>query len=123
MKKRNTVLETTSVLLATLMLVVTLVVLGTIAVSAAPTQMTDKYDVTGDGVNDTVYEIRTVDDFIWYYTNSGYDNRLNAILMNDLDLSTVCSETLGSWPAPERLYLGVFDRLSNGPGEGGRLRR
>ena len=96
-------------LLVAALTVTMLVIFGAISIGAEPTQTTDKYDVTGDGVNDTVYEIRTIDDFIWYYTNSSYNNRLNAILMNDLDLSAVCSETLGSWAAPTRLYLGVFD--------------
>ena len=80
-----------------------------ITASAAPSQVTDKYDLNGDGIKDSVYEIRTVDDFIWYCSNATYENRINGVLINDIDLSSVCSLELGSWSAPKRLYLGIFD--------------
>ncbi len=111
MTKRNTVIKTTSVLLATLMLVATLVVLGTIAVSAAPA--TGSYDVNGDGTNDTAYKISTAADLLWFANEvNGGNNQINGVLMNDIDLSTVCSATLGNWTpigTEAKNFKGSFD--------------
>ena len=103
-------MKITGILLTLVMLVMALGAFSLTASAADPTLTTDQYDVTGDGVKDSVYEIRTVADLQWF-CNKIYKNTadLNAILLNDLDLSTVCSETLGSWNAVTAAYLGVFD--------------
>ena len=102
MKKQNTVLKTTSMLIAALMLIATLVVLGTVSVSAAPST------TTIDG--ETYYLIGTADDLAWFAnevnTNKKYS--INGKLTANIDLSSVCSETLGSW-TPIRGYEGTFD--------------
>lgn len=98
------------IMLAIVMVMTLIPAFALTAFAADPTLTTDQYDVTGDGVKDSVYEIRTVADLQWF-CNKIYRNtdNLNAILLNDLDLSTVCSETLGSWNAVSMAYLGVFD--------------
>ena len=111
MKKQNTVLKTTSMLIAALMLIATLVVLGTVSVGAEPA--TGSYDVNGDGSNETAYEISTAADLLWFANEvNGGNNKINGVLMNDIDLSTVCSATLGNWTpigTEANYFEGSFD--------------
>ena len=102
MKKRNTVLKTTSILLSVFMIVAALVVLGTFAVSAAPST------TTIDG--ETYYLIGTAEDLAWFANevNENDKYKINGKLTANIDLSSVCSETLGSW-TPISGYQGIFD--------------
>lgn len=58
---------------------------------------------------DGVYQIGTAEELLWFqqYVKDG-NTASNAVLTADIDLSLVCSETLGSWNAISD-YAGKFD--------------
>jgi hypothetical protein len=73
-------------------------------------------DIVGDGSADNPYQITTAQDIIWfaYKVNSnvapGTDNQINAILMNDIDLtaSALAFSGIGGNTSSTR-YGGLFD--------------
>ena len=83
-----------------------------ITASAAPATTAD-YDVNSDGTNDTAYKISTAADLLWFAEQvNGGNNEINGVLMNDIDLSTVCSATLGNWTpigTETKNFKGSFD--------------
>ena len=86
-------------------LLIAAMLLGALALSAAAAEPAT---TTIDGV--TYYQIGTAEDLKWFadqVTNNG-QKQINGILTADIDLSSVCSETLGSW-TPIRSYQGIFD--------------
>ena len=73
-----------------------------ITASAAPAT------TTVDGT--TYYEIGSAEDLVWFANevNENDKYKINARLTANIDLSSVCSETLGSW-TPISGYQGIFD--------------
>ena len=87
-----------------------------------PTLTTDKYDLDNDGVLDSVYEIKTVDQLYWFknQVNNFYKVDINAILMNDIIVNTdvvtddykLNSGSFRTWDATGTYsypYSGIFD--------------
>ena len=99
-------------ILFTLVLLVTMLSVFAITASAAPATTAD-YDVNSDGTNDTAYKISTAADLLWFAEQvNGGNNEINGVLMNDIDLSTVCSATLGNWTpigTETKNFKGSFD--------------
>ena len=89
----------------TICMLVTMLGIFTINISAAPTEPTT---TTIDG--ETYYQISTANELLWFANevNVNKKNDINGILTNNIDLSSVCSETLGTW-TPIGAYKGVFD--------------
>lgn len=79
-------------------LLIAAMMLGLLAMTASAAPATKQYDVNGDGTKENAYEIKTADDLLWFAQQvNGGNKGIHGVLMNDIDLSTVCSETLGNW--------------------------
>ena len=79
-------------------LLIAAMLLGAMALTASAAPATKQYDVNGDGGTENAYEIKTADDLLWFAQQvNGGNKGIHGVLMNDIDLSTVCSETLGNW--------------------------
>ena len=56
-----------------------------------------------------VYQIKTADELVWFQKQvSGGQTSINAALVTDIDLSSVCNAELGNW-TPIPAYAGTFD--------------
>lgn len=59
---------------------------------------------------DGVYQIKTADELVWFQKQvAGGKNSINAALVADIDLSSVCSAELGKNWTPIPVYAGMFD--------------
>ena len=57
-----------------------------------------------------VYQIKTADELVWFQKQvAGGKNSINAALVADIDLSSVCSAELGKNWTPIPVYAGMFD--------------
>lgn len=58
---------------------------------------------------DGVYQIKTADELVWFQKQvTGGQTSINAALVADIDLSSVCNAELGNW-TPIPAYAGTFD--------------
>ena len=74
-----------------------------------PTETTDKYDLNGDEVEDTVYEISNKGQFRWFaqqYNAGNLGSSANAVLTNDIDLENTEFTPIGN---SSKRYVGIFD--------------
>ena len=56
-----------------------------------------------------VYQIKTADELVWFQKQvTGGQTSINAALVADIDLSSVCNAELGNW-TPIPAYAGTFD--------------
>jgi hypothetical protein len=79
-------------------LLIAAMLLGALAMTASAAPATRKYDVNGDGGTENAYEIRTAEDLLWFAQQvNGGNKDIHGVLMNDIDMSTVCSATIGNW--------------------------
>lgn len=59
---------------------------------------------------DGVYQIKTADELVWFQKQvTGGQTSINAALVADIDLSSVCSAELGKNWTPIPVYAGMFD--------------
>ena len=85
-------------------LLVFVMLLGMLPTVAFATDAT-KPNTDGNGV----YQIGTAADLLWFQQQvSAGQTSINAVLTANVDLSSVCGETLGSWTAIPT-YAGTFD--------------
>lgn len=76
-----------------------------------------KYDFDSDSTTiDIVYEIENGQQLLWFsrlvggeLTGVGQNKSANAILVSDIDLSSVCGAKTGSWEPIGTDYSGIFD--------------
>ena len=79
-------------------LLIAAMLLGALALTASAAPATKQYDVNGDGTKENAYEIKTADDLLWFAQQvNGGNKGIHGVLMNDIDMSTVCSATIGNW--------------------------
>lgn len=85
-------------------LLIAAMLLGALAMTASAAPAT----TTVDGA--TYYEIGSAEDLVWFANevNENDQYKINGKLTANIDLSSVCSETLGSWK-PISGYQGIFD--------------
>lgn len=85
-------------------LLIAAMLLGALSLGASAAPAT----TTVDGA--TYYEIGSAEDLVWFANevNENDKYKINARLTANIDLSSVCSETLGSW-TPISGYQGIFD--------------
>ena len=85
-------------------LLIAAMLLGALAMTASAAPAT----TTVDGA--TYYEIGSAEDLVWFANEVNENNqyKINGKLTANIDLSLVCSETLGSWK-PISGYKGIFD--------------
>ena len=96
--------KTTKLLTVILVLGMMMGIFATFGITASAAPATTTVDGT------TYYEIGSAEDLVWF-ANEVNDNdkyKINARLTANIDLSSVCSETLGSW-TPISGYQGIFD--------------
>lgn len=87
-------------------LLIAAMLLGTLGITASAA--TAPSTTTIDGV--TYYQIGTAEELKWFAdeVNINDNENINGILTANIDLSSICSETLGSWK-PISGYEGIFD--------------
>lgn len=85
-------------------LLIAAMLLGALAMTASAAPATTTVDGT------TYYEIGSAEDLVWFANevNENDQYKINGKLTANIDLSSVCSETLGSWK-PISGYQGIFD--------------
>ena len=85
-------------------LLIVAMLLGALSLGASAAPAT----TTVDGA--TYYEIGSAEDLVWFANevNENDQYKINGKLTANIDLSSVCSETLGSWK-PISGYQGIFD--------------
>ena len=96
--------KTTKLLSIILLLGMMMGIFAALGITAAAAPAT----TTVDGA--TYYEIGSAEDLVWFANevNENDKYKINARLTANIDLSSVCSETLGSW-TPISGYQGIFD--------------